>query len=58
MPGAPKVNFWKISVRKTIRDLEFFGTFVVKFLGCLAASPKIFDHLKNGIIAHFNGFLP
>ena len=33
--GAPNVNFRKISVRKTIRDLEIFGTFVVKFLACL-----------------------
>ena len=34
-PGAPNVNFWKISVRKTIWDLAIFGTFVVKFLACL-----------------------
>ena len=31
---------------------RIFGTFVVKFLAW------IFEHLKNGIIAHFNGFLP
>ena len=32
-------------------DLRFriSGTFVVKFL---AASPRVFEHLKNGIIAH------
>ena len=27
---------------------KIFGTFVVKFLACL--SPRIFEHLKNGII--------
>ena len=30
---------------------RIFGTFVVKFLACLP--PRIFEHLKNGIIAHF-----
>ena len=30
---------------------RIFGTFVVKF--CLPASPRIFEHLKNGIIAYF-----
>ena len=32
-----------------------FGTFVVKFLARLPL-PRIFEHLKNGIIAHFKGF--
>ena len=32
---------------------RIFGTFVVKFLACLPASPRIFEHLKDGIIAHF-----
>ena len=27
-------------------------------ISCLPASPRIFEHLNNGIIAHFNGFLP
>ena len=27
-------------------------------MSCLPASPRIFYHLQNGIIAHFNGFLP
>ena len=27
-------------------------------MSCLPASPRIFEHLKNGIIAYFNGFLP
>ena len=26
-------------------------------ISCLPASPRIFEHLKNGIIAYFNGFL-
>ena len=46
--GPPNDNFRKISVRKTICDLEFS----VK-ISCLPASPRIFEHLKNGIIAHF-----
>ena len=29
---------------------RIFGTF---FVSCLPASPRIFQHLKNGIIAHF-----
>ena len=32
---------------------RIFGTFVVKFLACLPASPRIFEYLKNGIIAYF-----
>ena len=31
---------------------RIFGTFVVKFFAC-HASPRIFEHLKNGIIADF-----
>ena len=31
---------------------RIFGTFFVK-ISCLPASPKIFEHLKNGIIDHF-----
>ena len=33
--GAPNVNFRKISVRKTIWDLEFSEHFFKKFLACL-----------------------
>ena len=33
--GRLTPDFRKISVRKTIWDLEIFGTFVVKFLACL-----------------------
>ena len=36
---------------------RIFGTFFSK-ISCLSASPRIFEHLKSGIIAHFNGFLP
>ena len=31
---------------------RIFGTFVVKFLS-LPTSPRIFERLQNGIIAHF-----
>ena len=31
---------------------RIFGTFVVKFIACLV-SPRIFEHPKNSIIAHF-----
>ena len=30
---------------------RIFGTFVVRFLAYL--SPRIFEYLKNGVIAHF-----
>ena len=50
-PAAPNVNFRKISVRKTIWDLEF-AEHCCK-ISCLPASPRIFEHLKNGAIVHF-----
>ena len=53
--GAPNKNFRKISVRMTICNLEFLN---ICCKICLPASPRIFEHLKNGIIAHFNGFFP
>ena len=31
---------------------RIFGTFHCK-ISCLPASPRIFEHLKNGMIAHF-----
>ena len=31
---------------------RIFGTFFVKF-SCLPTSPRLFEHLKNGVIAHF-----
>ena len=33
---------------------RIFGTIVVKFLACLPASPRIFELLKKGIIAHLS----
>ena len=36
----------------TLRS-RILGTFVVRFLARLHASLKIFEHRKNGIIAHF-----
>ena len=50
--GAANVNLRKTSVRKMIWDLEFSEHFLSNFL-LLPASPRIFKHLKNGIIAHF-----
>ena len=50
--GAPNVNFRKISVLNTIWDLEFSEHFFWK-ISCLPASPRIFEHLKYGIIGHF-----
>ena len=48
IPGAPNVNFRKMSVRQTN-----FQNICCKS-SCLPASPRIFEHLKkNGIIAHF-----
>ena len=45
---APNVNFWKISVRKTILRSRIFGTFVVKFIASLSLLG--FSNIqKNGI---------
>ena len=49
--GAPNVNFRKITVRTTIWELEL-SKHLCK-ISCLPSSPRIFEHLKNGIIAHF-----
>ena len=49
--GAPNDNFRKISVRKTIWDQNFRN--VCCKTSCLPASPRIFEHLKNGKIANF-----
>ena len=48
---APNDNFRKISVRKTIWDLEFSEH--LSGISCLPASPRIFELQKNGIIGHF-----
>ena len=47
--GAPNDNFRKISFPKTVMRSKIFS---------LPAFPRIFQHLKNGINDHFNGFLP
>ena len=44
-------QFSEISVRKTIWDLEFSN--ICCKISCLPASPRIFEDLKNGIIAYF-----
>ena len=50
--GAPNVNFRKISVRKAIMlEIWNFQNICCK-ISCLPASPRIFERLKNGIIAH------
>ena len=51
--GAPNDKFRKISVGKTIWDLEFSKHLLQNFFAWLPSSPRIFEHLKNGIIAHF-----
>ena len=42
LPGAPNDNFWKISVRKTIWDLEL-SEHLLLLISCLPASPRIFE---------------
>ena len=50
--GAPNVNFWKNICSEDDLRSRSFGTFCCK-ISCLPASPRIFEHLKNGITAHF-----
>ena len=53
--GAPNGNFRKnpkISVRKTRFENYNFRSICCK-ISCLPASPRIFEHLQNGIITHF-----
>ena len=47
--GAPKVSFSENVCSEDDLKSRIFGTFVVK----LFASTRIFEHLKNVIIAHF-----
>ena len=54
--GTHNVNFRKISVQKTIWDLLEFSEHLLQ-ISCLPASPRIFEHLKNGVIAHFKRIL-
>ena len=49
--GHPTVIFGKISVRKTIWELEFSN--ICCKISCLPAPPRIFEHLQNAIITHF-----
>ena len=51
-PGAPNDNFRKIICWEDDLRSRILGSFSVKF-SCLPASPRIFEHQKNGIIAHF-----
>ena len=57
--GHPTSIFGKYLFGRLFETLEdylrykIFGTFFVKFRACLPRSPRIFEHLKNGIIAHF-----
>ena len=50
--GAPNGNFRENICSEDDLRTRIFGTFVVK-LSCLPASPRIFEHLQNGIITHF-----
>ena len=47
--GTPNDNFWENICSEDDLRFRIFGTFVVKFL----PSPRIFEHLQNGIVAHF-----
>ena len=47
--GHPTAFFGKIVCSEDDLRSRIFGAFVVKFL----PSPRIFEHLQNGIIAHF-----
>ena len=46
--GAPNDNFRKIICSEDDLRSRIFGK-----ISCLPASPRIFEHQKNGIIAHF-----
>ena len=51
--GAPNDNFRKnICSEEDLRS-RIFGTAICCKISCLPASPRIFEHLKNGKIAHF-----
>ena len=46
--GAPNDNFRKIICSEDDLRSRMLGK-----ISCLPASPRIFEHQKNGIIAHF-----
>ena len=50
--GAPNDNFRKNICSEDNLRSRIFETFCCK-ISCLPASPRIFEHLRNGIIAHF-----
>ena len=50
--GEPNDNFQENICSEDDLRSRIFGTFVVKFLACLPLF-RIFEHLTNGIIAHF-----
>ena len=47
--GAPNGNFRENICSEDDLRTRIFGTLV----SCLPASPRIFEHLQNGIITHF-----
>ena len=49
--GAPNVNFRKISFGRRF-EIQNFRNICCK-VSSLPASPRILEHLKNGISAHF-----
>ena len=48
--GTQRQFLENIGLEDDLRS-RIFGTFVVKFIACLPVSPRIFEHLRNGIIA-------
>ena len=54
--GAPNDNFRKNLFGGRFDILNFRD--ICCKISYLPASPRIFEHVKNGIIAHFNRFLP
>ena len=50
--GAPNDNFRKNICSEDDLRSRIFETFCCK-ISCLPASPRIFEHLNNGIIAYF-----
>ena len=53
--GAPNGNFRENICSEDDLKTRIFGTFVdfCCKISCLPASPRIFEHLQNGIITHF-----
>ena len=51
--GAPNENFRKNICSEDDLRSRIFGTLFCCKISCLPASPRIFKHLKNGKITHF-----